>query len=103
VPGFETELVYQSPNDFTIDDDGVDLFTLDETSGVDSLTLTGGLGTQIDAVTAAFDPITALKDYPTRVCLALKPVADQDPFETTFALTVEPLPIPQGINLEAAA
>jgi hypothetical protein len=106
VPGLETELVYQSLTDavaFPIDDDGVDLLTMDEITAVETLTLTGGLGTQVTAVTAAFDPITALKDYPSVVCLQLKPVAGQDPFETTFNIAVEPLPIPQGINLEASA
>lgn len=106
VPGLETELVYQSLTDavaFPIDDDGVDLQTMDEFTAVESLTLTGGLATQINAVTAAFDPITALKDYPSVLCLQLKPVAEQDPFETVFSIAVERLPIPQGIDLEVSA
>lgn len=106
VPGLESELVYQSLSDvtaFPIDDDGVDLMNLDEDTAVESLTLTGGLGTQVTAVIAAYDPIVALKDYPSVVCLQLVPVAEQDPFETIFNIEVQPLPIPQGINLEAAA
>ena len=105
VPGLETELVYQSLTDsvaFPIDDDGVDLMTLDEFTAVESLTLTGGLGAQVTAVTAvAYDPIDVLKDYPSVVCLQLVPVAEQDGFETTFNIVVEPLPIPQGVDLEA--
>lgn len=103
VPGFETELVFQSLNEFTIDDDGVDLFTLDETTAVKTLSLANGLKTQIDAVTAAIDPIAALRGYPSEVCLELVPVAELDPFETTFNIAVEPLPVPQGIDLEASA
>lgn len=106
VPGLETELVYQSLTDataFPIDDDGVDLMDMNEVTAVESLTLSGGLGTQVTAVTAAFDPITALKGYPSRICLQLKPVAGQDPFETIFNIAVQPLPIVQGINLQATA
>ncbi len=102
VPGFEGELVYESLSGTTIDDDSVDLLTLDETTAVESLELTGGLKSQIDVVTGAPDPIEALKAIPSAVCLQLVPVADQT-FETTFAIAVVPLPIPQGINLEAAA
>lgn len=102
VPGLETELAYQTLADFEIDDDGVDLLTLDETNAVQSIDLTGGLSDQIDSVSSAFDPVAALKEYPSRVCLQLAPVAGVS-FETTFTPTIEPLPIPQGIDLEAAA
>ena len=103
VPGLAGEIAYQSLDDYGIDDDGVNLFALDERSAVDELTLTGGLGQQINIVTAAAaDPVQALKDWPSRVCLQLVPVADQN-FYTLFPPTITPLPIPQGVNLEAAA
>jgi hypothetical protein len=93
------DLVYQSLDDFTVTDDGVDLLTLDETTAVQELTLTGGLADQIAAVTDSMDPIETLKDWPSIVCVQLVPVADLS-FETTYTPTVELLPIPRGIDLE---
>jgi len=95
------DLVYQSLDDFTVDDDGVDLLTLDETTAVRELTLTGGLADQIAAVTDSLDPIETLKEWPSVVCLQLVPVADVS-FETVYTPTVELLPIPRGIDLEGA-
>jgi len=100
VPGTD-DLVYQSLDDFVIDDDGVSLLTLDETSAVEELTLTGGLADQIAAVTDSLDPIETLKDWPSALCLQLVPVADLS-FETVYTPTVELLPIPRGIDLEGA-
>lgn len=81
------------------DDGAVDLLTLDETTAVLSLELTGGLGDQVTVVTQAPQPIDALKFYPSRLCLQLVDVTGT--FETTYTPTVEPLPIPKLIDLEA--
>jgi hypothetical protein len=96
------DIVYESLADMTVDDDGVDLLTLDSNTAVQSLTLTGGLGDQTTVVTYSADPVDALKSYPSRPCLQLVPVAGMN-FSTTFEPTVEMMPIPKTIDLEAAA
>ena len=94
------DLVYQSLDGFVIDDDGVDLFNINSETAVLSLGLTGGMDTQTQVVEAVSDPIDALKQYPTRICVTLVPVAGQN-FNTLFTPEVLPMPIPQRINLEA--
>jgi hypothetical protein len=42
-----------------------------------------------------------MKDAPTEVCVQLAPVADLE-FETVFTPTVEVVPLPKTIDLEAA-
>src|SRR4029077_3194396 len=96
------DIVYQSLAGVAVDDDGVDLLTLDDKTAVESLTLTGGLGDQTNVVTYSQDPVDALKDYPSRPCLQLHPVAGMS-FTTTFEPVVETMPIPKTIDLEAAA
>jgi hypothetical protein len=96
------DLVYQSLDGFAVNDDGVDLFNINETTAVLSLGLTGGMDTQTQVVEAVSDPIDALRQYPTRICVTLVPVAGQN-FDTVYAPDVQPLPIPKRIDLEAPA
>ncbi len=101
IAGAVDDLVFQSLDDFPIDDDGVNLLTLDDVSAVDTLTLTGGLSDQVAAVNDSADPVETIKFFPSRVCLQLKPVAGKS-FETTYSPEIEPLPIPKQIDLEVA-
>ena len=96
------DIVYQTLDGMTVDDDGVDLLTLDSITAIQSLTMTGGLGDQTNVVTYSPDPVDALKSYPSRPCLQLYPVAGMS-FSTTFEPAVEMMPIPKTIDLEAAA
>jgi hypothetical protein len=93
------DLAYQALSDFPIDDDGVDLLTLDEFSAVESLEVTNGLKEQAKVIDAA-DPIEAMEQLATQICVQLVPLTDQE-FETEFTPTVEPMPIPRTIDLEA--
>jgi len=94
------DLAYEALTDFPIDDDGVDLLTLDEFTGVTSVEVTNGLKEQA-AVIDAQDPVEAMGQLATRICVQFVPLTDQE-FETIFTPTVEPLPIPRTIDLEAA-
>jgi len=96
------DLVYQALDTFPVDDDGVDLLTLDAESAVVSLTLSGGMDTQTQVVDNVSDPIDALRQYPTRLCVTLVPVAGQS-FNTVYTPEVQPMPIPRWIDLEAPA
>ena len=94
------DIAYQTLDDFAIDDDGVDLLTLNEYTAVQSLEVTNGIKEQVE-VSDAFDPLEAMKGLASRVCVQLVPLTDKE-FETVYSPTVDPLPIPQTINLEAA-
>jgi hypothetical protein len=94
------DLVYQSLDDFPISDDGIDLLRFDHRQAVQAVTLSGGLNDQIQLVDHVQDPIEALGHLPTRFCFYMRPVAGMN-FETFFLPAVQPLPIPQLINLEA--
>jgi len=96
------DLVYQTLDDFAVSDDGTNLLRMDEYSAVESLTLSGGMDDQTTVVASVSDPIDALRQYPSRVCVTLRPVAGMN-FETVFTPSVDPLPIPRLIDLEAAA
>ena len=63
--------------------------------------MTNGLGPQILELAGSDDPANAMKDAPTEVCVQLVPVADLE-FETIFTPTVEIVPLPKTIDLEAA-
>jgi len=47
------------------------------------------------------DPVEAMRQLPTQICVQLVPLTDQE-FETNFTPSVDPLPIPRTIDLEAA-
>lgn len=94
------DIAYQALSDFAIDDDGVDLLTLDEYTAVESLEVINGLKEQARVIDAA-DPVEAMRQLATQVCIQLVPLTDKE-FETVFTPTVEPLPIPRTIDLEAA-
>jgi hypothetical protein len=96
------DLVYETLDDFAITNDGTNLLAMDEYTAVDSLTLSGGIDDQTTVVASVSDPIDALRQYPSRVCVQLRAVAGMN-FETVFTPTVELLPIPRLIDLEAAA
>lgn len=95
------DLAYETLTDFAIDDDGIDLLTLDEFTGVESIDVTNGLKEQIAGVTDAADPVAAMGELATQICIQFVLLTDKE-FETEFTPTVESLPIPQTINLEAA-
>ena len=95
------DIVYQSLDAFPVDDDGIDLLTLDERTAVESLVVTNGLGTQVTTVTNADDPANAIRTAPTQVCVQLRPVADLE-FETIYQPLVQQIPLPRTIDLEAA-
>jgi len=96
------DLVYQSLDDFSIDDDGVNLLAFDRGEALQSITITGGMDDQITIVNATSDPVDALGHYPTRLCFQMTPVAGEgQEFETLFTPATQPLPIPAQINLEA--
>ncbi len=94
------DIAYETLTDFAIDDDGIDLLTLDEFTGVTSVTVTNGLKEQA-AVIDAQDPVDAMGQLATQICVQFVPLTDQE-FETIFTPTVELLPIPRTIDLEAA-
>ena len=94
------DIVYSNLSETTIDDDGVDLIALDATTAVETLTIGNGLADQAEAVFVALDPVETLKGLPTLICLQLVPLAGQE-FETVFTPAIEPVPIPQTVNLEA--
>lgn len=96
------DLVYQSLDDFPITDDGVNLLAMDEHTAIESITLSGGMDDQTTLVSNVSDPVDALRQLPTRICVQFKSV-DGQKFETVFTPDVQPLPIPRLIDLEAAA
>jgi len=96
------DFAWQTLDDFPISDDGTNLLTMDEYTAVDSITLSGGMDDQTTVVASVSDPIDALRQYPSRVCVSLRPVAGMN-FETVFTPAMDPLPIPRLIDLEAAA
>jgi hypothetical protein len=95
------DIAYSSLDAVTIDDDGVDLLTLDERTAVQTLTVTNGLGPQVIGLNESDDPANALADAPTEVCVQMVPLTDLE-FSTTFSPTLTPVPIPRTVNLEAA-
>jgi hypothetical protein len=94
------DIVYETLTDFAIDDDGVDLLTLDEVTAVQSLEVINGLKEQA-AVVDAFDPVEKMRSLATQICVQLVPLTGQE-FETVFTPTVDLMPIPRTIDLEAA-
>lgn len=96
------DLAYQTLDDFAISDDGTNLLAMDEYSAVDGLSLSGGLDDQTGVVSHVSDPVDALRQIPTRVCVDLRPVTGMN-FETILTPAVVPLPIPRLIDLEAPA
>jgi hypothetical protein len=94
------DIAYETLSDFALDDDGVDLLTLDETTAVQILEVKNGIKEQAEVINAA-DPLEAMRSLATQVCVQLVPLTDQE-FETVFTPTVQPLPIPRTIDLEAA-
>lgn len=96
------DIAWQTLDDTVVDDDGVDLLTLDETTAVESLVVDNGLGEQVVIIEGSDDPSLALKAQPTEVCLQLVPLTDKE-FETIFEPMVQTIPLPRLIDLEAAA
>jgi len=82
------------------DDDGIDLLTLDEFTAVESLEVKNGIKEQATVIDAA-DPVEAMRQLASEVCVQMVSLTDAE-FETAFTPTVEPMPIPRTIDLEAA-
>jgi hypothetical protein len=123
-------LLYESVDNFTLTDDGLDLLNVTASSFLTSLTVTDGPDGQRAAIAAAVqkasptpqpasprmgvtilygdvgqhgesEPSTVLGNHPTRVALELVPIGKQS-FAATFTPTVSQLVIPKTIDLEAA-
>lgn len=94
------EVAYQVLDAFAISDDGIDLFNMDPDTVLNSITVTDALRDQTERVRRTPDPLYALTLHPTRICVDLKPVTGK--FHTDYTPTIETLPIPQQIDLEAA-
>ena len=94
------DIAWQSLDDFEVDDDGIDLLTLDEFTAVESLEVKNGIKEQATVIDAA-DPVEAMRQLASEVCVQMVSLTDKE-FETAFAPTVDPLPIPRTIDLEAA-
>jgi hypothetical protein len=52
-------------------------------------------------VVDAFDPVEKMRSLATQICVQLVPLTGQE-FETVFTPTVDLMPIPRTIDLEAA-
>lgn len=102
------ELVYQSLDQFVVEDDGIDLFNLDADTAVNELSVFAGLNYQVGQLAGFqnmvgfFNPNAAMALAVTKVTLDLKPVAGSE-FSTSFYPAVGPLAVPKTIDLEAAA
>jgi len=94
------DIAYQTLDDFEVDDDGVDLLTLNEFTAVESLQVTNGIKEQAAVIDAA-DPVEAMRHLASEVCVRMVALTDTE-FETVFTPTVDPMPIPRTIDLEAA-
>jgi hypothetical protein len=98
------DITYSDIDNTPIDDDGVDLISLDASSGVLIAAVTDGEAAQRALLTGTTftdipDAITQLNEIHTVVCLAMQPLTG-GPFETPFALTVSDLKVPKTIDLE---
>jgi hypothetical protein len=105
IPG--AQLTYQPLTDFTIADDGIDLFNMGADSAVLACWVDNGLKAQGEAVlTGAMifggtsDPVGALKAKVTKVNLMLADLTAQ--FSTTLSPTIGTLYLPRTIDLEAS-
>jgi hypothetical protein len=94
------DIAWQSLDDFEVDDDGIDLLTLDEFTAVESLEVKNGIKEQAAVIDAA-DPVEAMRQLASEVCIQMVSLTDKE-FETAYTPTVEKLPIPRTIDLEAA-
>lgn len=108
----DNTIVYENFDDFEVEDDGVNFFTLDADSAVKRITISGGVNQQRDAISMVHsavegkaknppDPVSALKNCFTVVTLELVPVTGGG-FLSEFAVDVSKLQIPKTIDLEAA-
>lgn len=99
------EVTYQPLTDLP-NDDGVDFYNMVPSTIIESLTVTGGVNEQRDALEGSFIDISAaveaLNAKATVVDLILVPVTG-GPFEQTYNLIVSGLMAPRTIDLEAAA
>jgi hypothetical protein len=101
-------ILYESFDDFEVQDDGLDLQSMNPDMVLDGpIVVTGGPTAQTQAIDGALatggdkpDPSGALKNTPTTVTVTLVP-CDSGSFATTFAPYVSPLMVPKTIDLEA--
>lgn len=99
------EIGYHGYDEVEIDDDGVPLFQMTPANVLLSITCSNTLGDQIDVLTgeayedaaAAYEAVNAAF---AEISVDLLPLTG-GPFHTRFPLTIEPLGLPKGIDLEA--
>src|ERR1700751_898523 len=102
------ELAYESLDDFVIDDDGIDITSLDLDTAFGDCRVTNGLLTQLNAlgpinhVVSPFsgDPLGIMRELSTTVTLDMRPVAGGE-FHTDFFPAVSELALPKAIDLAA--
>jgi hypothetical protein len=106
----ESELYYQSLDQFAIQDDGLNLTNLTADTAVNQCYVTDGLIEQLDLLytyqrkqaPTDGDPISAAVKMKTTVTLDLVPVAGAE-FHTSFYPAISMLAVPKGIDLAAPA
>lgn len=106
VPG---TLQYDSIDATVVDDDGVDLFNMNETTVlVSPIAIENGpndqqhvIDVECEKTGVSPDPVEALRLAPTRWTVDLVPVTG-GAFYTEIPITIQPLVIPKMIDLEAA-
>jgi hypothetical protein len=100
------DLSYSDFDTQPIDDDGVNLLTLDAASAVISCVVVNGPTAQRAAMAGGFEDIgeafAALNEDYTEVALTMLPLTG-GPFETSFAVTVSDLAVPKTIDLEVSS
>lgn len=92
---------------YAIDDDGVNLQTVNASGYITGLTVEGGLVEQQEAATSevhatATAAVDRINGYETKITLNMKPVTG-GPFETNLSPTVTELKVPRTIDLEEVA
>lgn len=105
-----SDFAYQTLDDFTITDDGLDLTNLTEDAAVESFIVVNGLEDQMNAMFAhnntvqptSGDPAQQMATMTTAVTLNLKPVTGTN-FHTDFFPAVTQLWLPKTIDLSATS
>lgn len=106
----DSELYYQSLDQFVIQDDGLDLTNLTADAAINQCYVVNGLLPQLEELSTYQrkqaptdgDPITAARKLRTTVTLDLKPVAGAE-FHTDFYPAVSTLALPKSIDLSATS
>lgn len=100
-----SDLGYTDYDNVTTDDDGINFFDMRADDVVQSVIVTNGVGAQQAALLLNRFRETkeeiddAVEEIETNVCMNFKPL--QGSFKTDYNISVEPVVVPQGIDLEA--